>query len=271
MPTTPDPNADSLREAAHEALVVGLRNAHALEKQAVAVLESQLGRMDDYPDLHARISAHVLESREQSRRLEFALDACGASPSVVKDVMMSVMGMGQSSVQGFADDAVMKAVLADSMFEHLEIASYRSLIELAEMAGRPDLHSRLEESLGEEEAMAAWLDENLKALTRRYVEISAEELEADKTAPGSAENAAVDTENGVDSEVVAIEQETRAREARKRATLERINTVKVGAAADLMGSEDSMPIDDENRRPSGSEMDRADTQDVDERYGAREI
>ncbi len=161
-----------------EVLVTNLRNAHALEKQVVAVLETQLKNMDDYPDLHARVSQHVFETREQTRRLESALELCGESPSMIKDAMLSAMGMSQSAMQGFSDDAVLKAVTADMMTEHLEIATYRTLITLAEMAGKSELLPRLEESLREEEAMAAWFDENLEPITQRFVELKAAERQA---------------------------------------------------------------------------------------------
>ena len=164
---------DDVVSAAHETLIAGMRNAHALEKQAISVMEGQLSLLTEYPDLHERMTAHIAESRDQARRLEAGLEACGASPSMIKDAFLSLMGLGQSSVQGFADDAVLKAVLATSMTEHLEVASYRSLLVLADMAGKPDLRPRLEETLREEEAMAAWLDENLDAITHRYIELMA--------------------------------------------------------------------------------------------------
>jgi ferritin-like metal-binding protein YciE len=258
MPKNSDPSPEALREAAHSTLVAELRNVHALEKQAVAVLESQLDRMHDYPDLHARISAHALESREQSRRLETSLDVCGASHSVAKDVLMTVMGVGQSSAQGFADDAVIKAVLADIMFEHLEIASYRSLIEVAQMAGKSELVPRLEESLREEEAMATWLDEHLKAITRRYVELSAGEIEAGKKSP--ALDAGDDTEADVASDVAAIEKEARAREARKRETLDRVAVAAGGVAA--------APRDGDSRTVSGDETTRRSGGGVGEDHGS---
>ena len=166
-----DPAA--IRSAAHTTLVANLRNTHALEKQTVTVLEAQLDLLTDYPDMHARVSRHILESREQARRLEGALEACGSSSSFVKDTLLSVMGRGQSSVQGLSDDAVLRALVADMMTEHLEIATYRTLITLAEMAGKPELRPRLEESLNEEIEMAEWLDQNLDAITRRFVEFRA--------------------------------------------------------------------------------------------------
>ncbi|WP_201157209.1 ferritin-like domain-containing protein [Rhodobaculum claviforme] len=165
--------------AAHGALVVSLRNAHALEKQVTAVLEAQLKLLEDYPDLHARVTEHIVATREQARRLEGALEACGSSASLVKDALLSVMGLGQSSVQGFSEDAVLKAVVADMMTEHLEIATYRTLIALADMAGKSELRPRLEESLREEEAMADWFDANLDAILSRFVELKASELQAE--------------------------------------------------------------------------------------------
>ena len=193
---TEDTRIGAFEIAAHEALVVSLRNAHALEKQVTTVLDGQLRLLDDYPALHARVTEHILATREQARRLEGALEACGSSASMVKDALLSAMGLGQSSVQGFGEDAVLKAVVADMMTEHLEIATYRTLIALADMAGKSDLRPRLEESLREEEAMAKWFDENLDAIVRRFVELKAAELQAGATsqdASGASTGAAPDT------------------------------------------------------------------------------
>lgn len=178
LPRTP------VQVVAQETLVVNLRNAHALEKQVIAVLEPQLALLDRYPDLHAKVTQHIAETHEQTDRLQAALEACGSSPSMVKDALLRVMGLGQSSVQGFGSDAVLKAVVADMMTEHLEIATYRTLIVLAEMAGRPELCPALEISLHEEEAMADWFNQNLERLTRRFVELeAAEDRQADAVEP----------------------------------------------------------------------------------------
>ncbi|MDT8856387.1 ferritin-like domain-containing protein [Paracoccaceae bacterium Fryx2] len=188
MPTDTIPAPTALKAVAHETLVTSLRNAHALEKQVIAVLEPQLKQLTDFPELHARLSEHVRETREQARRLEAGLETCGASTSMVKDALLSVMGFGQSSIQGFSDDAVLKAVVADMMTEHLEIATYRTLLVLADMAGKPDLRPRLEASLREEEAMAEWFDQNLDAITHRFVEVKA--VKEAKAAAAAQEKAA---------------------------------------------------------------------------------
>jgi ferritin-like metal-binding protein YciE len=180
MSTENMPGQPPVQRVAEETLVANLRNAHALEKQVVAVLKSQLGLLADYPELHARIAQHIVESRQQANRLQTALVACGSSTSMVKDALLSVMGLGQSSVQGLSSDAVLKAIVADMMTEHLEIATYKTLIVLAEMAGRSEICAALEVSLKEEEAMADWFDQNLDQITRRFIELDAEKaLQAD--------------------------------------------------------------------------------------------
>lgn len=180
MPMDTTPALTPKQAVAHETLIVNLRNAHALEKQVISVLEPQLNLLADYPDLHAKVTMHIEQTREQAKRLEAALESCGSSPSMVKDALLSVMGLGQSSVQGFSDDAVLKAVVSDMMTEHLEIATYRTLIVLAEMAGRSDLCLSLEQSLHEEETMADWFNQNLERLTRRFVDLAAAEERAER-------------------------------------------------------------------------------------------
>lgn len=195
-PQDTTPAQPSVQVVAQETLVVNLRNAHALEKQVVAVLEPQLALLDDYPDLHARVTQHIAETHEQTDRLQAALETCDSSPSMVKDTLLSVMGRGQSSVQGFSSDAVLKAVVADMMTEHLEIATYRTLIVLAEMAGRPELCPALETSRHEEEAMADWFNQNLERLTRRFVELEAgEDRQADAVEPLARPGSPLSTAN----------------------------------------------------------------------------
>jgi len=192
MPTENMAAQTDLEIAAHETLVDSLRNTHALEKQQIQVLNAHLELFVEHDDLHARVTEHVVETREQARRLEAALEACGDSASMFKDAMMSVMGLGQSTVQGYGDDAVLKAVMADLMQEHLEIATYRALITLADMAGKPEIKPRLEETLREEKAMSDWFDENLEAITRRVVEIKAKAKQAKADASARASTPAAD-------------------------------------------------------------------------------
>jgi ferritin-like metal-binding protein YciE len=65
-------------------------------------------------------------------------------------------------------------------FENFEIASYSSLIALAEAGDFTRATPLLRETLGEEQAMAAWVLESLPDLTRRYVGLTSLGEKADR-------------------------------------------------------------------------------------------
>ena len=62
--------------------VVGLRNAHAMEIQARELMERQSERLDEYPEVKAKVATHLQD--EQLKRLEQCLETCGESTSTVQ-------------------------------------------------------------------------------------------------------------------------------------------------------------------------------------------
>lgn len=73
---------------AREVFVTGLRNAHALENQAHEMLERQVERMGDYPELQSRLRDHLRETKTQLLRLEQCLSNLGESTSSMKDTAL---------------------------------------------------------------------------------------------------------------------------------------------------------------------------------------
>lgn len=71
-----------------------------------------------------------------------------------------------------ADDEILKNAFSSFAFENFEIASYMSLIAMAEACGSPSIPA-LDQSLREERAMADWIEANVVMITRRYVDLSA--------------------------------------------------------------------------------------------------
>jgi ferritin-like metal-binding protein YciE len=59
---------------------------------------------------------------------------------------------------------------ANNAFEHFEIAAYKSLLTLCGPAGADGARPLLEQSLKEEEAMAAWVDDNIPKVTLAYLD-----------------------------------------------------------------------------------------------------
>ena len=160
--------SDAHGNPAHELYHTGLINQHAVENQAIELLERQAGRMDEFPEMKARIQRHLEESRIQAQRLDQLLEQHGTSASTIKDTMMSFMGNMAALAHTPAPDEVIKNTLANFAFEHFEIAAYKSLIALAESLGDANGVRLLKESLQEEEAMAGWIDENIAPTTLKF-------------------------------------------------------------------------------------------------------
>lgn len=152
-----------------DVFVVGLRNAHALEKEALQIMNRQIERMTDYPELVAQLRQHVTETDRQIERLESLLGRYDESHSSLKDTVLAMAGNLAAMAHAPAEDEILKNTFADLAFEAYEIAAYKSLIALAKAAGDSEAQRVLGESLREEEAMAAWLDQRVDQVTLQYL------------------------------------------------------------------------------------------------------
>jgi len=157
-----------MAQTARDIFIVGLRNAHAMETQARELMERQSGRLDEYPEVKAKVSAHLQETNEQLKRLEQCLDSCGESASTFKDTAQSVAANAMAMAHSIAGDEILKDTFANNAFEHFEIAAYKSLLALCPAAGMDSARTLLEASLKEEERMAAWIDASIGKVTLEY-------------------------------------------------------------------------------------------------------
>jgi ferritin-like metal-binding protein YciE len=103
------------------------------------------------------------------KRLDQCLSSLGESASAIKDTAQSVMGNMMAMAHSVADDEILKNTFANNAFENFEIAAYKSLLALCGPAGADSAKSLLEQSLKEEEAMAAWVDQNVEKVTLAYL------------------------------------------------------------------------------------------------------
>ncbi|NOJ46032.1 ferritin-like domain-containing protein [Bradyrhizobium archetypum] len=156
---------------ARDVFVVGLRNAHAMEVQARELMERQFERLDEYPDVQAKVRDHLAETNEQLKRLEQCLEACGETSSTIKDTTSSVMANTTAMANAMAGDEILKNTFANDAFEHFEIAAYKSLLTLCSPASQESARPLLEANLQEKERMAAWLDANVGKVTQDYLAV----------------------------------------------------------------------------------------------------
>ena len=164
-------DADTLREL----FATGLRNAHAVEKQALAIMTPQVARIENYPEVADRLRAHIEETKGQIARLDEIMATFDTSGSMLKDVALGLSGSMAAMMHTPAGDEIIKNSFANYAFEHFEIAAYRSLLVMAEDGGLAQAMPLLQQSLGEEERMAQWIGDSLPMVTRRYAELYATE------------------------------------------------------------------------------------------------
>jgi ferritin-like metal-binding protein YciE/nucleoside-diphosphate-sugar epimerase len=135
------------------ALFAYLRDVHALEGQAEALLEAGAERVDD-EHLEAAFRDHLDETKRHRERIAALLEERGAAPSLVKDAMLKAGGLNLSAFFGAQPDSTTKLAGFAFAFEHLEVAAYELLQRVAARAGDEGVVATAEEILVEERRAA---------------------------------------------------------------------------------------------------------------------
>jgi ferritin-like metal-binding protein YciE len=154
---------------AEDRLMAWLRDAHAAEQQAETMLSGMARRLKHYPEFRSRIEQHIEETKRQASDLRDCIKRRNGSTSTLKDTGASLLGFGQAMSGMFTSDEVLKGAIAGYAFEAMEIASYKILIVAARSVGDEQTASVCENALREEEEMAEWLDNNISALTDKFL------------------------------------------------------------------------------------------------------
>jgi ferritin-like metal-binding protein YciE len=161
-----------------EHLLDWLRDAYAMEQQALEMCERQAERIERYPELRARIVRHIDETKEQIAKLDRCFSILGETPSAVKSAIGWTIGNMQALGGMLASDEIVKGAMAGFVFENMEIASYTILIAAAEKAGEPEIVRLCMEIREQEQAMADFLREHLPETTAQFMQRDATEQPA---------------------------------------------------------------------------------------------
>lgn len=157
------------QQSIRDIFIIGLRDAHAMEREALALMDRQIQHLARYADVESRLRGHRGETERQIERLDTILGSLDESSSTFKDIAMSLSGHLAALANMLAPDEILKNSLANFAFENFEIASYRALIEMARKGGFNEAVPLLEETLKEEIAMAAFIEETLPVVVERYM------------------------------------------------------------------------------------------------------
>ena len=146
-----------------------LNDAYAMERSIEITLRKQADNEDAHRALRDRARIHLDETAEHASRVSQCLEMLGSSPSSLKTVAGQMLELGKGMTTKFARDERVKDFLAAYGTEYFEVACYKSLIAAATAAGEEQIVPLLEQNLKEDAAMAGWLDMNVAAITRDYL------------------------------------------------------------------------------------------------------
>ena len=163
---------------AKDNFIAWLKSAHAMEEQAITMLTAQTRRLENYPDLKARMLQHLEETKNHAEVLQTLLNNLSGAPSTLKDIAGRIAATVQGIPGLLMSDEVVKSTAAAYSFEHLEIAFYRMLITAADELGETEAQAIFEKILAEEVAMATWLEDNLDPITRVFLMRDERDLQA---------------------------------------------------------------------------------------------
>ncbi len=147
-----DAGSDDLRER----LVTYLADAHAIEEQAIELLErgpDQAG----HPKLASLYAEHLDETRDHQELVAQRLAALGGSSSAFKDAAQRAGAVNWALFFQAQPDTPHKLAAFAYAFEHLEIAGYEELKRVAQRAADQTTVEAAERILGQEREAAARL------------------------------------------------------------------------------------------------------------------
>jgi ferritin-like metal-binding protein YciE len=148
----------SLREVGRSDLTEQLRkyltDAHAIEEQAIALLERG-PKLAGSPTLANIYAEHLEETREHAELIEERLTTLGGDPSTLKDAAMRLGALNWAAFFRGHPDTPGKLAAFARAFEYLEIGGYEQLRRVAERAGEKATEQAVERILAQEREAAA--------------------------------------------------------------------------------------------------------------------
>ena len=163
---------------ARDSLPAWLRDAHAMEGQAITLLDTQIKRLESYPEALPRLQQHLEETKQQRSQVEDCLQGLGEDTSSLKDAAMKIGAKLQGMMHMTSSDEVLKHALVSNAFEHFQAGSYCSLAAAAKDVGEHEIARTRENITNQELAMADWVWQQLPPLTHKYLHRAEVDMQA---------------------------------------------------------------------------------------------
>jgi ferritin-like metal-binding protein YciE len=161
---------------AEDQLTKYLTDAHSIEEQALRQLERAPDIAGD-EELARVFREHLAETERQEQLVRNRLEALDASPSRIKDAVMSAGGFAFVLFAKSQPDTPGKLTAHAYSYEHLELAGYELLMRVAERVSDGETAQVARQIRDEEQAMADRLAGNFdRAVDASLREVDPEDL-----------------------------------------------------------------------------------------------
>jgi ferritin-like metal-binding protein YciE len=151
-----------------------LTDAHSIEQQALAQMRAAPDLAGD-PSIAAAFTQHLAETQGHESLIRQRLEARGAKPAAVKDLVGTLTGKGFVAFAKAQPDTTGKLVAHAFSYEHLELAAYELLSSVADRAGDTETAAAARHILEQERAMS----ERLAGSFDRAVDAALREVKLD--------------------------------------------------------------------------------------------
>src|SRR3954467_12821285 len=137
-----------------EQLVKYLTDVHAMEVQALAQMRAAPKLAGD-PELASAFEAHLEETAVHEQLVRERLEAHGAKPSRIEDLLGALSGKGFVLFARSQPDTPGKLATHAFSYEHMELAAYDLLARVAEREGDAETVAVARRIRADEDAMSA--------------------------------------------------------------------------------------------------------------------
>jgi ferritin-like metal-binding protein YciE len=174
---TADTEGGEMAESDQEHLLNQLRDAHAIEIQALRQLERAAQAGGEGASLYEE---HLEQTQEHEQKLRELVDARGHEPSPIEDKTLRGGAIGLRQLADVPLDTPVKTAMNLYALEHLEIATYGLLAELARALDDDEVAQGAEQILDEEEAAAEKVEATFDQAVEQLIERARQDREEEQ-------------------------------------------------------------------------------------------
>ena len=158
-----------------ERLVEWLKNAYCLELSIAETLEKHAQAAEDLPEIQNDLAEHISLTNDQAERVRNEIERLGGDVSSIKTTFSKILGDMSGVASELPRDRLVKNAITELGTEHLEMATYMAIANIAEICGEEESAEMARKIAEEEKTTGEMLAKKMNMIISHYLKIEAEE------------------------------------------------------------------------------------------------